>query len=314
MSSRVYLLTGEPFLAGEALATIRAQEATEHLSEAVFDSTADVAELMSALETPSLLGGSRLIVVHDAQDLKKDQLEALERYLTSPSPYAVLVLIASGRTRLEPLVRSTGSVIALETPKGRRLVGWIRERASEHRVRFDDRAAWALIDAVGTELRDLDGAIQQLSTQLGTGARVGAAEVRQAFSRLADERIYAFTDGVGDRRLPVAMTALRRLLDQGEEPLVVLGSLTSQVRRMLRARRYAEQGARAVGDALGLPGWRAERLQKQALAYREEELVAAMNALAEADVEMKGGDIPPEAALEKVVTRIVTGTVPATIF
>jgi len=314
VTSHVYLLTGEPFLASEALAKIRAQEGTEQLSEAVFDASVDVAELMSALETPSLLGGLRLVVVHDAEDLKKDQLQALERYLASPSDQAVLVLVASGRTKLEPIVRSAGSVVALEAPKGRRLVAWIRERAAEHRVRFDDRGAWALIDAVGNELRDLDGAIQQLATQLGTGAKIGAAEVRQAFSRLADERIYAFTDGVGDRRLPPAMTALRRLLDQGEEPLVVFGALTSQVRRMLRARRYAEQGARAVGDALGLPGWRAERLQKQAMAYREEELVAAMAALADADVELKGGDIPPEAALEKVVTRIVTGTVPATMF
>jgi DNA polymerase III delta subunit len=100
---------------------------------------------------------------------------------------------------------------------------------------------------------------------------------------------------------------LRRLLEQGEEPLVLFGALAAHVRRMLRARRLADQGASVVGDYLGLPGWRAERLAKQARSYNENELVDAMQILAVTDIEMKGGDVPPAAALETAVVRIVEG-------
>jgi DNA polymerase III delta subunit len=103
------------------------------------------------------------------------------------------------------------------------------------------------------------------------------------------------------------MGSLRRLLEQGDEPLVLFGSLVAHVRRLLRARRYADQSAAAVGEALGLPSWRAERLQKQARSYREDELVDAIGILAAADVEIKGGDLPPEVALEKAVVQIVSG-------
>lgn len=309
MSSPVYLLLGESFLSEEALDKIRAEAETDHLAEDVFQADVEPAVLMSALETPNLLGGRRLVVVYGAQDLKKDHLAALERYMASPSPYAVLVLIAEGRNKLEALVKGVGTVVSLDPPKGRKLVTWIRQRATEHRLKIDDRGAWALIDAIGTELRDLDGALSQLATGFGSDARIGAGQVRDMFSRLADERMYAFTDAVGDRRLPQAMTALRRLLDQGEQPLVVLGALAGQVRRMLRARRFAEQGAKAVGQAMGLPGWRAERLEKQARSYTEEELAASLSVLADADVQMKGGDLPPEIVLETAVTRIVSGTV-----
>jgi DNA polymerase-3 subunit delta len=307
MSAPVYLLSGETFLADEALERIRTEAATDPLSEAAFDAGAPAAEILGALETPSLLGGRRLVVVRDAHDLGKEQLEALTRYLETPSPSAVLVLVAAGRTKLDAAVKAAGSVVALEAPKGRRLVSWIRERGRDRRLRIDDRGAWALVDSVGTELRDLDGALEQLSTRLGDAATVGAAEVRAAFPRLADERVYAFQDAVGERRLPVAMTALRRLLEQGDEPLMVFGALTSQDRRMLRARRFADSGAKAVGDAMGLPSWRAERLQRQCRAYREEELVDALGILATTDVEMKGGDLPPEAALERAVVQIVSG-------
>lgn len=316
MSEPVYLLSGASFLAGEALDKIRADEETDHLSEAGFDAGVEPAQLMSALETPSLLGGRRMVVVHDAHELKKDHLEALERYFVSPSPYSLLVLIASGRnSKLENAVKNVGAVITLDPPKGRGLVTWIRQRAGEQNLKIDDRGAWALIDSIGSELRDLDGALSQLATQLGAGARIGAPEVRAAFTRLADERVYAFTDAVGERKLAPAMGLLRRLLEQGDEPLVVLAALNNQVRRMLRARRYAEQSAKAVGDAMGMPAWRAERLQKQARSYREEELVIALRDLAELDVEMKKGEIQSlPGALEAVVAQIVTGATPARIF
>lgn len=302
----VYLLTGEPFLADEALERIRNDEATDDLAEASLDATAPASAVMEAVGTPSLLGGRRLVVIHDAQDLKKDQAEALAGYLESPSPDTILVLVATGRTKLDAAIKKAGTVLSLDAPKGRKLVSWLKQRAVEHKIKLDDRAAWAMTDAVGGELRALDGALEQLATAHGPGTSIGAREVRSAFPRHADERTFAFTDAVGERRLQVAMASLRRLLEQGDEPLALFGVLTAHLRRLLRARHYASDGARAVGEALGMPEWRAERMTTQALSYREEELVRAMSIMAEADIDMKGEFPSPEAALERAVIRIIT--------
>jgi DNA polymerase-3 subunit delta len=307
----VYLITGEPFLAEEALAEVRAATGADPLSEASFDASAAVHELEGALLTPSLLGGRRLVVVRGAHDLNQDQAEALARYIEAPLEGTVLVLMASGRTKLDAKVKRAGEVIALQAPKGRALVEWLRQRAGAAGLSLDQGAAWALIDAVGSELRDLDAALGQLLTALGAGSKVNAAAVKRAFPRLADERIYALTDALGERRPPETLVALRRLLDQGEEPLVILGALSSQVRRMLRVRQQAERGPGAVTEALGLPSWRAERLTKQARSYREDELARALGALAECDLEMKGGDLPAPAALERAVVRILRGEGPS---
>ncbi|CAN5718880.1 DNA polymerase III subunit delta [soil metagenome] len=305
MTAPVVLLSGHEFLTEEALARLRGEVDADPLAESSFDASASAADIVGALETPSLLGGRRLVVVRSAHSLNKEQTEALSRYLASPAPHSVLVLIASGRSKLAEIVKKVGAVVALDAPRGRRLVGWIRERARGHGMRIDDRAGWALIDAVGGDLRDLDGALEQMSTGAAPGARIGAPEVRAFFPRLADERIYAFTDAVGDRRLAEAMTALRRLLEQGDEPLVILGAVTGQIRRLVLARSVADGGVRAVAEALGLPEWRAERLHRQARSYREEELASAMEALSVADVDMKGGDLPAEIALERAVIDIV---------
>jgi DNA polymerase III subunit delta len=308
VSSSLYLVVGEPFLADEALQRIRSEAGTDFLSEVSLDAGSTAQEILEALETPSLLSDKRLVVVDGAESLKKDHVEALTRYMEAPAPSSVLVLISSsGRTKLTDLAKRLGVVVSLDPPRGRRLLSWVRQRAEAHGLKLDDKGAWALLDAVGTELRDLDGALSQLATRLGPPARVGAAEVRAAFPRLADQRVYAFTDAVGDRRLDEAMGTLRRLLDQGEPPLVLFGALSAHVRRLLLAHRV--ESSRAAGSLLGLPDWRAERLLKQARSYKEEDLIEAMSVLAEADVEMKAGDAPlQETPLEQAVVRIVSGT------
>ncbi len=307
MSQAVYLLVGDEFLADEALDKVRAEAGTDPLSEISFDAGAAPAEIVGALETASLLGGRRLVVIHRAQELKKDQVKALESYLDSPSPASVLVLVASGRSALAEAVKRSGAVVALTPPRGRALVGWLRERGRGRDLRLDERGGWALVDSVGNELRDLDGALEQLSTALGRGAVVGAEEVRHAFPRLTDERIYALTDAVGDRKLPDAMNALRRLLDQGEEPLVIMGALAAHVRRMIIALKHADGGPRAVASALGLPAWRAGRLHRQARSYREEEMMTALSVLAATDLDIKAGELLPEIALEKAVIVMIGG-------
>ncbi|HYY45184.1 MAG TPA: DNA polymerase III subunit delta [Actinomycetota bacterium] len=308
MSTPVYLLTGEPFLVEEALERVRAEAGCDALSEVSFDATADVAEITNALETPSLLGGKRLVILRDVQDLKKDAAERIAGYLEAPAPETVLILVATGRSKLDGPAKKAGTVMALEAPRGRALIRWLKERARVHELKLDDAAAWRLLDAVGTDLRELDGALEQLSTALGPGARAGSADVRRAFPRLADERIYVLTDALGERKLAEAMATLRRLIDQGEEPLVLFGAITRHVRLLLIARRVADRGARAAADVLGMPSWRAERTTRQARAFTEEELSRALSLLAEADVDIKSGEVPPEAVLDRVVFEIVTGT------
>ena len=309
MSYAAYLLVGEAFLQSEAVARIRAEVSADSLSEDSFDASSDVQEIITALETPSLFGGRRLIVVTDAGRLTKVQNQALEAYLRAPSEGSVLVLLSTRSTPLAEAVRNSGVVVALEPPRGRGLVGWVRERARARSLRIDDRAIQALINGAGPDLRELDSALEQLSTRHEAGALISAEEVRKTFGRHAEERIWALTDAVSERKPKESLTALRRLLDQGDDPVFVLGALAAQVRRLLVAKHHAEGGPRAVGSALGLQGYPAQKLHKQAGIYREEELSSALQILAATDLDLKTGELPgvegAEMALERAVVRLL---------
>ncbi|MFN2525087.1 MAG: DNA polymerase III subunit delta, partial [Actinomycetota bacterium] len=194
MTKPVYLLRGDDFLVDEALDELRRELKSDPLSEVGFDSSADMAEILTAVRTPSLLAEGRLVVLRDAQGLTKDQAAAIADYLEEPSSGSTLVLTASARSKVDDAVKRSGAVVAVEAPRGRGLLTWVKQRAAARDLKFDDRAGWSLIESVGGELRDLDGALEQLLTGLGPGARVSQRDVLNAFPRQADERMYVLTD------------------------------------------------------------------------------------------------------------------------
>ena len=185
----------------------------------------------------------------------------------------------------------------------------MRERARARSLRIDDRAVQALIDGTGSDLRELDSALEQLSTRHETGVIISAEEIRKTFGRHADERIWALTDAVSERKPMESLIALRRLLEQGDDPVFVLGALAAQMRKLLVAKRHAEGGPQAVGSALGLRGYPAQKLHKQAGVYREEELTSALQILAATDLDLKTGELPgvegAEMALERAVVKLL---------
>ncbi|MDQ3985913.1 MAG: hypothetical protein M3280_05385, partial [Actinomycetota bacterium] len=115
----IYFLVGEPFLVDEALAKIRSETGSGSLSEVRLDADSAAPEILNALETPTLLGGPRLVIVEEAQGLGKEAVAEIERFIESPSSESVLVLVANRKTALARLVDKKGAVVTLDPPRGR---------------------------------------------------------------------------------------------------------------------------------------------------------------------------------------------------
>jgi DNA polymerase-3 subunit delta len=78
---------------------------------------ADVQRLDSMLQTLPMLASRRVVVVRDTGSLRKDVRALLEKYLESPSPDTVLLLVALAGTKKKEFTRATQ--VALPAPPGR---------------------------------------------------------------------------------------------------------------------------------------------------------------------------------------------------
>jgi DNA polymerase-3 subunit delta len=95
---------------------------------------------------------------------------------------------------------------------------------------------------------------------------------------------------------------LRGVLEAGNDPIMVLGALVYRVRSILAVAGRIDP--KQVG--LRISGGQARHLQGARRNFGPGELTAAMRTLADADVLLKSGDVPPELVIERAVVEIAT--------
>ena len=141
----------------------------------------DSAELgpgeLESLTSPSLFGGGCVLVLRAAQNASKEVAAELARYAKNPAPDVVLVLTHAGGAKGKELlagVKGAGARV-IECPKLTRFaerLDFIRAEFRRAGRRADDGAARALLDAVGSDLRELAAACSQLAADTdGTSTR-----------------------------------------------------------------------------------------------------------------------------------------------
>ena len=137
---------------------------------------ADIAPVISAARGYAMMGGRKVVIVREAQTVKK--WEALEAYLQAIMPQTVLVICYNGkpdkRQNLWKNVAEHPQVVWLQSDKLRDyevarwitdyIQEWNKSQTANHKseVQIDPRVAPILADHLGTDLSAIVGALQKL--------------------------------------------------------------------------------------------------------------------------------------------------------
>ncbi len=300
-----YLLAGdEPLLRDDALRAIR----ESLLDPAASDFNLDLLEgegtgpgpLLDAVRTLPVMAERRLVVLREPVHRRagsKALLEALVDAVAEVSARddVVLVVTTSKADRRQKWVKAFGeAAVECDAPRrDRELQAFVRAEAVRQGVDLDGAAAQLLVERVGPNLLLLRQEISKAALLAEPGETLGRAQLAASTSDVAEEPIWDLTDAIGEGRAGDALKVLRRLLDQGAAPPMVLGSLASHMRKLARMRH----GGRVPG-----PPFVVRKLEQQAGRYRGGRLLGCLAAIAEVDEILKGrGALPAELALERLV-------------
>jgi DNA polymerase-3 subunit delta len=260
------------------------------------------------LETLPFLGSHRLVVVEDADPFVTKYRAPLEKYVAAPSARGVLVLGLRSwpaNTRLAKLVEAKGT-ITCKAPAQHRLPEWCVRRAAHYGKQLAAPAAQLLVDLVGPEMGQLDQELAKLATYVGAAERVSAADVDRLVGHSRAEDAWKIFTAISGGRAGEALAMLGRLLDQGEEPLRLLGAFSYQLRRLAQAARLHGQGkplAAALEEA-GVQPWAVKGAEQQ-LRHLGPRAGRLYDWLLEVDMGLKGSSaLPPQVLLERLVVRL----------
>jgi DNA polymerase III subunit delta len=309
-TSRLRVVVGEEeLLRARAVAAVRAAVLLRHPDAEVHELNAPglpPGELADVL-APSLFGGHRLVVVTGVQESAAALADALTAYAKDADPDLTLVVVHNGGKRNEALVKAfkaAGAAID-ECPKLRQgeLPQFVRNEVRTLGGRITPDAAAALVDAVGTDLRQLSAAASQLVSDFGgavdadTVARFHRGQAEVSGFDIAERAL------VGDRQ--GSLELLRWALERGVAHVLIADALADGVRT---AARVVSLNTSNVGDlarTLKLPPWKVKKAQAQSRGWSIEGLQLALRVAAELNADVKGAAASPDYALERAIRRII---------
>lgn len=303
------LLSGpEEYLAGRAsdriAAALRAQ--TPDLEVTRLDAAAYTAGELLMAASPSLFGDAKLILAGSLAQMNDDFLSDALAYVAGTADDVVLVLHHGGGTRGKKLldaVRAAGAVTVDCQPlkKDSDKQDFVSQEFRSARRRIEPEAVRALVAAVGSNLAELASACSQLLSD--TSGEITADLVEKYYGGRVEATAFKVADAALAGRGSLALSSLRHALATGVDPVPLVAALAMKMRQVAKVAGRRKSAA-ALAKELGMAPWQAQQAMEQAQYWSEEDLSRCIQAVADADAQVKGASRDPVYALERAVTEI----------
>ena len=177
--------------------------------------------------------------------------------------------------------------------------------------KLDSAAMAAFLQRAGSSFAILSTEAQKLIDYSGDSDRITAQDVATVTSETPDEKIFKLVDAISARNRSTALKLLDELFDIGDNPDAdapkTLATIARHFRLIWQARFLSEQRITTFSkdsvpdeiksalpsdpnilDVIGRQSWQADKYTKQARAFSRKDLIGCFNAIAQADLMLKG--------------------------
>ena len=263
-------------------------------------------DTLAELTSPSLFGDVPVIVVRALQDASKDLASALVELVATREDLAgVLVHAGSnkGKATLEALKGSGVQVV--DVPRVRTARDREQLVADEIRIAggsISRDAVTDLVAAIGGDVRELATACVQLVADVGP--KITAEHVAAYYRGRAESTGFSVADRAVEGDTAAALETLRWAMATGVDPVLVSSSLAANLRTIAAVASAGRGSPDSLAGILGMPAWKIRKAQGWVRRWQPDALVDAVQAVATADADIKGGADDAAYAAERAVITV----------
>jgi DNA polymerase-3 subunit delta len=306
----IYLLLGsESALADRALSKISAELKDEKAEiTTLFAGDVSVGEISDAL-SPSLFSERRALILRDLQDLIEDAKIEITRYLDQTDPTLTLVLVhkggVKGKALLDQIKKVKPELIACDPlKKESEKEEFVKNLFLDLGRKASPAAISALVNATGTDLRELSASVSQLAADSPAGV-IDESHVNKYHQGKIETTGFDVADKVMDGNFAESLLTLRHALTTGTDPVMITSAIASSLRGIAKVSgtNRAQKSFELAGE-LGMAPWQIDKARRQLNGWNANTLTAAVEAIAKCDAQVKGGASDPVYALEQALSRI----------
>jgi len=319
----LYLLYGtESFLINETRQfiishTISPDEVEFNISQYDLEETPIELAIEDA-ETLPFLGEKKIVVLKNpvflTAEKTKEKIEhhvnALERYIESPSPFTVLIFIANyekldERKKITKLLKKHAVVLEAKKFNDEEIKSWLKGMVKSYQLKISEEAAELLLGLIGPNLTMLANELEKISLFVDD-EEINEEVIYKVVSKSLEQNIFSLVDYVIKKDVKKAIELYQDLLKVNEDPIKILAILANQFRMIYQTKAYIEKGysPQQIASYLKIHPYRIKIASQQAKLFKEQELLCVINELANADYDMKTGRGNKERILELILLKL----------
>ena len=267
----------------------------------------DVSSVIGAARGFAMMGGYKVIIVKEAQNIKT--WDALAMYMDNPQPSTILVFCykyGSPDKRLNLFKnweKKGGVLMESEQLRDYQIEKWIRDYVAERNlelkangdeVQIDEKVTKILADSIGTDLTQIVGALQKLIDGRPEGVKViDAALVERNIGISKDFNVFELQDALIKGDVVKANRITQYFASSKDHPMVKeLGILYGFFADLMIFHYLPDKTDRAAASALGVSPFFVKDYAAAAKRYSAGKTFAIIGYFREIDARMKGINNP----------------------
>jgi DNA polymerase-3 subunit delta len=312
----LYLLLGpEIYLRRVAAQTITetalSRTMLREFNESAFSLLSDpVQSAVAAAEQLPMMSEMRVVRVRDFARLREADEDILIRYLNNPSPTTVMIFIADDldkRKKSSKVLLETCAVVEFSPLKDAEAKAWAKSRLKELKVSADDQVFSELIRLVGTDVQTLANELEKLASAAAATDRITLDHVDELIGRSRELSNFELADHLMAGNRKKALETLHRLLEDGAEPVMLVGLIAGNFHRLALGKHLLARGGREeVFRNISLPPFKRDSYISTLQRSTAAKIARGIQLTAAADLAIKTSQATPRLQLEMLVCELAT--------
>ena len=304
----VLIQGAEGLLADRAVAEVIAENSAAQVTNISIEDI-EVGFITDAL-APSLFGDQRIVVIKEIQDLDSDCGDEIIDYLENQDESVTLVLWHKGGVKGKALVdkikKAGAQIVSAEAiKKESEKSEFVRSEFKRLGRKITPAAVQALIDSLGSDLRELGGACTQLASDVALQKIIDEDDVTAYQQGRVESTGFDVADAALDGNTAIAIINLRNALATGTDPVLIVSALAASFRTLAKVSGKSRSvKSYELAQTLALPPWQIDKARRQLIGWSENAMARAVIAIAGADADIKGAAADPKYALERAIMTV----------
>ena len=310
----LYLLLGsEVYLRRVAAKTITEAALSRTLlrefNESAFSLVSDaVQSAIAAAEQLPMMSDTRVVRIRDFAKLREADEDTLIRYLNNPSPSTVMIFIADEldkRKKSSKVLLDACTVVEFPPLKDAETKAWAKTRLKELKVSADDQILSELIRVVGTDVQTLFNELEKLASAAASTGKITLELIDELIGRSRELSNFELADHLLAGNRKKALETLHRLLEDGAEPVMLVGLIAGNYHRLALGKHLLTRGGRdEVFRNISLPPFKRDSYISTLQRSTAARIARGIQLTAAADLAIKTSQATPRLQLELLVCEL----------